>query len=67
MPVDDTHECPAPGCYKRCKPNLFACAVHWMKLPGTLRNKLSRAWRREEWGPYMEAHAECTDWLAKNP
>jgi hypothetical protein len=42
--VEDTHECPAPGCEKRVPQHMLACRRHYHELPKVLRGKLYQAW-----------------------
>lgn len=49
--ADNTHECPADGCSRRCPPAMLGCRTHWFKVSTATRQALQRAW----------AHAPFTD------
>lgn len=58
--TDETHECPAPGCERRCEFDRFACGHHWRQIPTALQSKLLRAWRSEPGADaYFKVRAEC--------
>ena len=39
------HQCHAPYCMVRTKPQMFACLNHWNKLPADLKTAISENYR----------------------
>lgn len=37
-----SHRCPAAGCTKRVRDDVWACRDHWWSLPHRIRARLSR-------------------------
>lgn len=63
------HKCHWPGCIKQCKPAVWGCYEHWMKLPHNLRTKIWQAFepgQEETLTPskkYLQVADEVQIWI----
>lgn len=64
--TDNSHECPAPECERRCPPHILACARHWKMLPREIAIEVWRAWRNrdKDYWAVLDTRQKAVDWWA---
>lgn len=65
-----SHRCPAPGCPKRVRDDVWACRDCWWALPHRIRVRLSRHREPDVLSPVDAAAAARSDaraWWALHP
>jgi hypothetical protein len=60
------HPCPHPTCTHQIEGKHFACSVHWMALPQSLRDEINQAGRRGDRQTRMIKQREAMLWFHRD-
>lgn len=55
------HYCAVPGCGEMIPRRLLMCAVHWSRVPGSLKSAVYRTFKNGGAGAYLAAREAAID------